>query len=306
MTVLDREIEKYLHVRRSMGQKLEITEFYLKSYSAFAKSTGVKYITRESAIEWVTSSNRCQKEQYGKRYSALKMFSDFWSQYEPRVKPLPDGLFKYPAKRRTPYIFSHTEITDLLLAADKVYEGETYRKFLYRTIFGLVAVTGMRHGEVLNLKFDNINFDKNILSVEDSKNRYRDLPIKESTAKQLQVFFNVRNQIKKDFAPEYIFVFENGTKVSQWASLKNFRKLLSQANINGRDRKPDLLDLRHSFAVNTLIDWYQSDEGVNTKLIYLSAYMGHEGIKSTYWYLSNVPELASLAAGRLERYKEAC
>ena len=63
-------------------------------------------------------------------------------------------------------------------------------------------------------------------------------------------------------------------------------------------------DLRHSFAVTSLVAWYRAGEDVQARLPALSAFMGHVEPKDTYWYLSAVPELLALASDRAERQKE--
>ena len=68
-----------------------------------------------------------------------------------------------------------------------------------------------------------------------------------------------------------------------------------------RAASPALHDLRHTFAVATLLDWYRDGADVQARLPLLSTWLGHVDPKSTYWYLQAVPELLALAAGRLER-----
>jgi integrase len=65
-------------------------------------------------------------------------------------------------------------------------------------------------------------------------------------------------------------------------------------------RAPRLHDLRHVFAVTTLLDWYRDGGDVQARLPVLSTWLGHVDPKSTYWYLQAVPELLALAAARLE------
>ena len=60
-------------------------------------------------------------------------------------------------------------------------------------------------------------------------------------------------------------------------------------------------DLRHSFAVNTVADWYRAGVNVAARMPHLSAYLGHADPGGTYWYLAATPELLALAAARLER-----
>jgi integrase len=61
-------------------------------------------------------------------------------------------------------------------------------------------------------------------------------------------------------------------------------------------------DLRHSFAVATLRDWYRDRADVAARMPLLSAYLGHDGPASTYWYLQATPELLGVAAQWLEQH----
>jgi integrase len=85
-----------------------------------------------------------------------------------------------------------------------------------------------------------------------------------------------------------------------------FRRLRGRAGIGaGADRPPRIHDLRHTFAVRTLLGWYQAGEDVEARLPVLSTYLGHRDPRSTYWYLSAAPELLALAARQLERSQQA-
>lgn len=80
-----------------------------------------------------------------------------------------------------------------------------------------------------------------------------------------------------------------------------FRRLSTTTGIGAESTtRPRVHDLRHMFAVRTLLDWYRSGENIELRLPALSTYLGHREPRSTYWYLSAAPELFALAAGRLE------
>ena len=79
-----------------------------------------------------------------------------------------------------------------------------------------------------------------------------------------------------------------------------------QPSTNGRfwvstEGRPRLHDIRHRFAVSTLLDAYRQGHDPEARLALLATYLGHGDPKSTYWYLSAAPELMQLAADRLER-----
>ena len=64
--------------------------------------------------------------------------------------------------------------------------------------------------------------------------------------------------------------------------------------------RPRPHDLRHRFAVATLLDWYRDGVDVGAAMPVLSTYLGHTHPHSTYWYLSAAPELLQLVAARLD------
>jgi integrase len=90
------------------------------------------------------------------------------------------------------------------------------------------------------------------------------------------------------------------------AFYQTFPKLIRQIGLEGRGERarPRAHDLRHTFAVRTLINWHQADEDIDRKMPLLSTYLGHLDPVSTYWYLQAVPELLQVVHERLEQAAE--
>ena len=88
-----------------------------------------------------------------------------------------------------------------------------------------------------------------------------------------------------------------------WALRRTFVKLSRQVGLRGPSdsRGPRLHDLRHRFAVETLLRWYRAGIDVERHLPRLTTYLGHAHVSDTYWYLTVTPELMQLAARRLDR-----
>jgi integrase len=99
------------------------------------------------------------------------------------------------------------------------------------------------------------------------------------------------------------FLSPAGTRVTGGAFNGTFRTLIKQAGLEGRGQRarPRAHDIRHSFAVQTLIDWYRDGEDIDRQMPVLSTFLGHVDPVSTYWYLEASPELLALARDRLER-----
>ncbi len=87
---------------------------------------------------------------------------------------------------------------------------------------------------------------------------------------------------------------------------QTFTELIAEVGLEGRGARarPRPHDLRHAFAVRTLLDWFEAGENVDRRMPLLSTYLGHVNPASTYWYLEAVPELLELISQRLERLGE--
>ena len=101
----------------------------------------------------------------------------------------------------------------------------------------------------------------------------------------------------------YLFVSSWGHRLDVGDIHRTFYALSRQIGLRGpSDRHgPRLHDLRHRFATNTLVHWYQSDQDPERLLPILSAYLGHVHVADTQWYLSGSPELMHEAMRRLEQ-----
>ena len=101
------------------------------------------------------------------------------------------------------------------------------------------------------------------------------------------------------------FLSAAGTRLTVSRVDAVFAQLLVHAGISGRrGRSPRVHDIRHSFAVTTLTDWYRDGADVAARMPMLSAVMGHAGPASTFYYLHAAPELLGLAAQRLHDHQQ--
>ena len=118
----------------------------------------------------------------------------------------------------------------------------------------------------------------------------------------LRAYERARDQAFPEPVTGTFFVNSRGGPLDERNIQHTFAVLVVAAGIQappGR-RAPRLHDLRHTFTVATMLDWYRDGGDVQARLPLLSTWLGHVDPKSTYWYLQAVPELLALAAGRLE------
>jgi integrase len=159
----------------------------------------------------------------------------------------------------------------------------------------------MRVGEAIRLDRADVNLDCGVITVLHSKfGKSRRLPLHKTTAQALVAYDRCRDELCRHPKDDSFFVSLRGTRLDHSVVDTVFRALIQNAGIRTASGHPRAHDLRHTFAVETLVAWYRSGTDVGARLPVLSTYMGHTSPSSTYWYLQAAPELLSLAARRLE------
>jgi integrase len=205
--------------------------------------------------------------------------------------------------RATPYLYSDDEVTSLLAVAATLRT--TYRVATYRTLIRLLAVTGMRVGEALALDREDIDVPQRVLTIRHTKfGKSRELPVHPSTVAALRHYLQRDDRPRAATRTAAVFVSLAGTRLRYCNVHWTFHRLVRRAGLTPRSVtcRPRIHDLRHRFAVCTLLDAYRSGADTQTRLHHLSTYLGHVDPVQTYWYLSAAPELLQLASDRLQRH----
>ncbi|RJQ66023.1 MAG: integrase [Desulfobacteraceae bacterium] len=308
MIPLRKAVENYLTMRRSLGFKLRDMGYNLHHFVAFMEQQGASVITAELALRWAQLPQGVQPAYWASRLSYVRSFARYLSATDPRTAIPPMGLLPYRNKRATPYIYSDKQIEQILKAAKSLPPSTGLRPWTYYNLFGLMAVTGMRISEVIHLDRDDVNLDQKLLTVRLTKfSKSRLLPLHSSTVKKLKLYLHRRDQLYPRSAATRFFLSNRGTALTDCMVRWTFVKLSRQVGLRkaGDRFGPRLHDLRHRFAVTTLVHWYQTGVDVEQLLPVLSTYLGHAHVTDTYWYLSAIPELLSLTKDRLEKRWEA-
>jgi integrase len=171
----------------------------------------------------------------------------------------------------------------------------------------LLSVTGLRLGEALNLKLDDIDLRNNVLTIDNAKfGKSRLVPIHPSTQKVLAKYLQQRVRLLGGCASPYLFTSGTGNRLDKADVHRTFYVLSRQIGLRGptASRGPRLHDFRHRFAVQTLLNWYRCGLQIEQLLPTLSTYLGHVHVSDTYWYLTAFPELMGQAVERLEKHWE--
>jgi integrase len=302
MTGMRRAVEDYLALRRSLGFKLVQPGQLLADFAAFRDKAGARHVTSELALQWATAPTGVRPGWHRQRLAVVRDFATYLHAMDPGHQVPPEGLLVGRYDRPIPYLFTTKDITALVRAAGAL--GGPFHTATYQTFIGLVAVTGMRPGEAIRLGRDDLDPAAGLLTVVDSKyGKSRQLLLHPSTVRALTVYASLRDRhCPRPESPSFL-LSARGTRLWRADVDKGFRDLARQIGLRPRSVRcrPCPMGLRHSFAVNMLIDWYRAGVDIDARLPALSTWLGHADPKNTYWYLQSCPELMALAAERMRQ-----
>jgi integrase len=236
----------------------------------------------------------------------VRKFAKYLNAFDARTEIPPQRIFPYESKRRIPYLYQDEDVLRLIETARKIDSQKGLDGSTYSTIFGLLAVTGMRVSEALNLECKDVDLHENVLTLRQTKgNKSRLVPLHHSTGQALRQYARLRDRIAPQLSGATFFVSEQGMRLTRSMVRCRFDPIASLLGLRGSmvSRNARIHDLRHRFAISTLQKWYKSRINVDQRLPELATYLGHVHVRDTYWYLSATPELLKLATARLQRRK---
>ena len=316
MSKLGKGVADYLALRRALGFKLGRTETRLRQFLAFMEGKRTTRITTALALEFATEASQLDPKTKAHRLSAVRGFARHLAATDPTMEVPPLGLLPSGSKRAHPYLYSEEELRRLLAGAKAYpswnrFPGLLWSRFQAQTLyclFGLLAVTGMRVGEALKLRPEDIDWNAGVLTIHHAKfGKSRLVPLHPTTVKALSTLVRHRDrffaQLPSPPKLAYLFVTSRGTPIPVTHVNRVFLTISRQIGLRAPNarRGPRLHDLRHRFAVETLLRWYRQGEKPDRLLPILATYLGHTHVSGTYWYLSSTPELMQAAGQRLER-----
>ena len=307
MSALAQRAEDYLRLRNALGHELAEAVRLLPRFVAYLDSVGATTVTLDAALAWAQLPEAAPGSNLrAKRMTVARGFARHMAGVDPRTQVPPLGLISYRKQWRPPFIYQRADVEMLMTHAVQVIR-DPLRAASYHTLIGLLAATGMRVGEALRLHRGDIDWDDGVITVLASKfGKSRELPLTASTLQALARYAEHRDHAQPRPSASTFFVSTAGTAVRYPHFGAQFRRLVDVTGVGATSpARPRIHDLRHSFAVHTLIAWYRAGHDVNAMLPRLSIYLGHRDPVSTYWYLSAAPDLLALAAARLQAVQEA-
>jgi integrase len=299
MSPLSRHVEDYLRLRRALGYKLERAGHLLPKLVAYLEAAGSPTLTTELAISWARLPAHARPNHWAARLAVARGFARYLGTIEPATEVPPAGVFPSRRHRPAPYLWSQQDIGRLLDGARALRP--PLRAATHEALFGLLAVSGMRVGEAIGLDRDDVDLAAGVITIRQAKfDRTRLVPLHATTTAALRAYATERDRLCP--APDSLafFVSGAGTRLNRSDAAKTLRRITTAMGLRTDTVHPTAHQLRHSFAVRTLIGWQRGGVSIDERIAALSIYLGHVNPADTYWYLSAAPELMALAADRLE------
>lgn len=307
MTTLTDQLQDYLTVRRSFGYDLATTERVLRRFAEFVDQQHTEYITVAHFLSWKAQFGSANRNTWSARLGMVRGFAKWLHALAPQHEVPPQGLVTGSLRRSRPFIYTKEQIARIISTAALLPSDYGLRGSSCATLLGLIAVTGMRISEAIGLDECDVDLNEAVLTVRRGKNgKSRFLPLTASTMERLADYRTLKSQFGKPDQPAF-FQFEHGRRPSDCGLRYNFAQICQKIGLRTTQqfkkhgRGPRIHDLRHTFAVETILKWYRNDLDPDREMVKLSTYLGHSNPEHTYWYIEAVPELLKLAAERAEK-----
>ncbi len=293
----------YLALRRVLGFKLANAGRLLGQYVNYLDEHGVGTPTSHHALAWANLPASASGNWRAIRLSGVRGFAIYLHSLDATVEIPSADLIRHGPDRATPYLYSDAEIHALLAAAGELRP--RFRAATYQTLIGLLATCGLRVSEAIALNSTDLDPDEELLVIRETKfAKSRLVPLHSTTMARLAAYITLREQTRAHPLCPALLISGTGTRLHHSNVSLTFAGLAQRVGITRRSAvcRPRLHDLRHSFAVATVLDWYRTGADVPAMMPRLATYLGHTDPKHTFWYLTAAPELMALAGQRLDTY----
>ena len=294
-------LDQYLTTRRALGFKLQRQGQLLAQFVGFLDNEALDRVSVETALRWATQPAHADPCWWGTRLAAVRGFARWLAAFEPDTEVPPLDVLPTCSRRAEPYPYTDADITALMAAAGRL--PTPLRAATYRTLIGLLAVTGMRVGEAIAMDRDDLDRPQGVIVVRHGKfDKSRELVLHPSTLDALHTYARVRDRHCPHPVQPAFFLSGNGTRLIYQNVHLVFHQLVGAIGLPALSPRcrPRIHDLRHRFAVTTLLRWYHAGEDPAVRMPQLSTYLGHTAPSDTYWSLRAAPELMNITVQRLE------
>ncbi len=300
-------VEDYLGLRRSFGYVLAGQDRPLADFAGYLERAALDTVTVEAAVAWAVEVEATPLRHF-QRLAMVRGFATYLQAIDSRCEVPPRDLLPEGRRRVPPHIYSAEEIAELIRFSRLLRPA--VRAVTTETAVALLAVTGMRSGELVRLNCEDLDLEEGRLRIIATKfKKSREIALHPTTVEALNAYRQERDRCWPRPATAAFFLSARGNRLAQSSLEHTFAGLVDQAGLapppGSRARRPRAHDLRHSFTVATVVGWHRAGLDVQALLPALSAQLGHVDPASTYWYLTGVPELLAVAGERVQASRAA-
>jgi site-specific recombinase XerD len=304
-------LDRYVAYKRALRRRFRSEERELRLLDRFLLDRSVEAIEDiqpELIDTFLASRPRRRARSYNHLVGVVRCFFD-WLVTQGLLGQSPVGATpRRETDCRIPFLFNPAQARHLLDVADHLPDrnGAPLRGTTYRTIFALLYGLGLRVGEVSRLCCKDVDRERQLLVIRETKfSKSRLVPFGPRLAAVIAQYMQKRAQPGGILPPDApLFSFRKGRPVSAGTISQTFHHLWPRLGfpVPAGVAPPRVHDLRHAFAVATLLRWYREGIDPSTRLLHLSTFLGHVNPDSTAVYLTITAELFQEANRRFEQF----
>ena len=245
----------YLALRRALGFKIAAAGRLLGQFVDYLSEHGDGMPTTDDALAWANLPAGASANWRAIRLSVVRGFASYLHSLDATVDVPSADLVRHGPDRATPYLYSDAEIRRLLAAAGELRPG--FRAATYQTLIGLLATCGLRVSEAIALNTTDLDRDERLLVIRETKfAKSRLVPLHPTTMARLAAYLTLRDQTHAYPRGAALLISGAGTRLHHSNVSLTFAPLAARVGIVRRSAacRPRLHDLRHSFAVATVLD----------------------------------------------------
>lgn len=313
-SLLATDIVSYLRYKRALGRKFNNEERTLRLLDRYLVEHAVSDATElQPALigAFLASRPRHAARSFNHLLGVTRGFFS-WLVTQERLMQSPVHChIRRDAGQLCPFIFQPHQVQQLLVVAAQLPDNAhaQHRGKIYALMFRLIYGLGLRVGEVVRLRYCDVDMARALLVIDKSKfGKTRLVPFGPQMGQHIAAYMDDCVDWYGPWKSEDpLFSFHCGPSrrhPGTGSISQTFHNLLPKLGlvVPPGVSKPRLHCLRHSFAVATLLRWYRSGVDPNTRLFHLATFMGHVDPSSTAWYLTVTEALLNEANVRFERF----
>jgi integrase/recombinase XerD len=282
-------VRPYLALRRALGFGMRRHETVLLSFARFAEQRGDQRVVAATVIAW--AARAVSPRERACRLRTVIQLARHLRAEDDRHQVPPDGVFgDHRPQRRLPFIFSPSDVSQLVQAALRMGPAGSLRPHTYATLFALLAASGLRISEALKLRLADVTADGLVIR-ETKFKKTRLVPLHPTAAVGLQRY--LRRRRRERVCDDHVFLSSKGRGLCHGTVHTNFTQMVRAIGLRAGPGKPPprMHDMRHTMAVRALEACPDDKEHIGQHMLALTTYLGHSHVAFTYWYLEATPHL---------------